>query len=88
MRKIIFIRFHNLLRQFLKGAELLIWASLFSMFGACQNTPQKHQTTDQTTPTKQQQITDGFYRLLSEEPVKSPAKAGGNLFFYRKTLFK
>jgi len=70
MRKSIFNGFHNLLRQFVKGAELLALTSLFSMLVACQDTPTKQKQTNQNTPTEQKQTADGFYRLLSDESVK------------------
>ena len=68
MRKIISKGFQNLLYQFTKSAKLLALAMVFSSLTACQNTP-----TNQTIEQKQaarQQITDGFFNLSSNEPVK------------------
>jgi len=58
MNKLAINGFHNLLRS----AQLLIVILFFSTFVSCQNVKTKQQTTP-----------DGFYALLSNEPVKTVA---------------
>lgn len=72
MQKIIFRTFPKLLRQFIKVGCLLILTSFLSSFAACQppSTKQKPPEKQEKTSIPQQPITDGFFNLLSEEPVK------------------
>lgn len=66
MRKVFFYRFDELLRRCVTSIKILILTAIFSILIACQNQP----LTNQTGSIQSAQISDGFYQLGSDKPIK------------------